>query len=123
LGSLKKITLCYCSRYTEHYYEARIGLLRRSSFSPSEQVRKISHIIEKRNYDSSTMKNDLALMKLDTPVLFGKWVKPACLPVNRADILRKVEGPPTGAHCIAIGWGAVREKGFDRKFFGIYCQD
>lgn len=59
------------------------------------------------------MKNDLALLHIERPFKFNRWVKPICMPqpgrTKMGDDWRW--GPTPGTICIAAGWGAVREKG------------
>lgn len=59
------------------------------------------------------MKNDLALLHIERPFKFNRWVKPICMPqpgrTKLGDDWRK--GPAPGTICIVAGWGAVREKG------------
>ena len=47
--------------------------------------------------------NDMALIKLNAPVKFSKYVKPVCLP----DPAIKLN---ITSNCYAIGWGATRGK-------------
>lgn len=112
------ITACHCTRTFEyHYFEIRAGILRRSSYSPSAQISKVSHVIRHSEYEQSTMKNDIALMKLKTSLTFNRWVRPICLPSKEK--MSTVEdwkfGPAAGTLCSTLGWGSIREKGPDRK--------
>lgn len=63
------------------------------------------------------MKNDIAMVKLDTPLLFNRWVRPVCLPsIGRGSFGEDwMWAPAGGSICTTIGWGAIREKGPDRK--------
>jgi secreted trypsin-like serine protease len=75
------ITAAHCTNtFENHFYEVRAGLLRRQSYSPSVQISTVSHVIRHAEYDRSTMKNDIALMRLKTPLSFNRWVRPICLP-------------------------------------------
>lgn len=112
------ITAAHCTRSFEgHFYEARAGVLRRSSFSPSVQISKISHIIRHPEYERETMKNDIALMRLKHRLSFNRWVRPICMPGRgrSADGDDWKLGPAPGTICSTLGWGAIREKGPDRK--------
>lgn len=85
-------------------------MLRRFSFSPMEQIRAVSDVVVHEKYDKSTMNNDLALLRLRLPLHLNRWVRPTCLPsINNL-------GPRPGTFCTAVGWGAMKERGFDRKF-------
>lgn len=90
-------------------------MLRRYSFAPMEQVISVSHVIVHENYEPHTMKNDLAVMKLKRPASYGQWVRPTCLPVVGRSSREGPWGPAPGTRCIAVGWGAIKEHGRDRK--------
>lgn len=113
------ITAAHCTRSFEmHYYEVWAGILRRSSYSPTAQIVKVSHVIRHPDYDQSTMANDIALMRLKHHLSFNRWVRPICLPTREKvtnDDNWKM-GPVAGTMCSTLGWGAIREKGPDREF-------
>ena len=111
-------------------------MLRRYSYSPMSQTVTVERIIVNERYDRTgmlflfiftahlcsqfcklDMKNDLALLKLESPLIFNRWVKPICLPSpDRVGIAGDwTWGPAEGTICDAVGWGAVRERGPDRK--------
>lgn len=64
------------------------------------------------------MRNDLSILRLEKPLLFNRWVKPICLP----DVGRSTAGadwmfgPVENTLCLAVGWGAIREKGPGSKY-------
>lgn len=91
-------------------------MLRRFSFSPQEQNHRISHIIVNQHYDQADMKNDLSLLRVRTAIQFSRWVRPICLPGPNTAGPQWRWGPPPGAMCTAVGWGATVEHGPDRKF-------
>lgn len=112
------ITAAHCTKsFEDHYYEVWAGILRRSSFSPSAQISKVSHVIRHPDYLQSTMKNDIALMKVKQHFSFNRWVRPICLPskgrTSSGDNWKF--GPAPGTLCSTLGWGAIREKGPDRN--------
>jgi transmembrane serine protease 3 len=55
-------------------------------------------------YDPESTMNDIAIIKLDTPINFTSTIQPACLP--KAD-----EAVPDNAEAIVAGWGLTREGG------------
>lgn len=112
------ITAAHCTNsFENHFYEVRTGLLRRLSYSPAVQISIVSHVIRHSKYDRSTMKNDIALMRLKTPLSFNRWVRPICLPSKdkMGDGKNWMWGPDPGTICTTLGWGAVRERGPDCK--------
>lgn len=107
------ITAAHCLRdATSHFYEIRAGILRRSSFSPQSQITSVTHAIPHENYEPHTMANDIALMRVKTPFTFNRWVRPVCIP--KVDKSPK-NIPPPKTICTTIGWGALKERGPDRK--------
>lgn len=70
------------------------------------------------------MRNDLALLRLENPLQFNRWVRPICLPApgrTTATDNDWISGPAAGTMCEAVGWGSIRERGPDRKSdFKIY---
>lgn len=64
------------------------------------------------------MRNDVALLRLATPLSFNRWVKPICLPAPHHMTFVGASdwrfGPRPGSLCTVVGWGAVRESGTDR---------
>ncbi|XP_056241364.1 chymotrypsin-like elastase family member 2A isoform X1 [Seriola aureovittata] len=57
-------------------------------------------IIVHENWDSYRIRNDIALIKLETPVTFSDTIMAACLPTS-GDI------QPNGAPCYVTGWGRL----------------
>lgn len=80
-----------------------------------EQVRAVADVIVHENYDPIIMNNDLALLRLIKPFHFNRWIRPACLPSYRGGVSNFFSSPVPGTHCIAVGWGALRERGADGK--------
>ena len=59
-----------------------------------EQIIKVAKIITHERY--GRLNNDIALLKLEKPVMFGKHVQPICLP-NQGD------KPAIGSKCFITG--------------------
>ncbi|KAG8199828.1 hypothetical protein JTE90_000916 [Oedothorax gibbosus] len=90
------------------YWIARLGLLRRGSElpNPSEQVRRISKILLHPQYVDKGFVNDIALLRMDAPVLFSDYLRPVCLPTAEED-----PGLWHGKQCSVVGWGKLYEIG------------
>ncbi|XP_039277235.1 serine protease nudel [Nilaparvata lugens] len=95
-------------RYKHHYYEMQAGVLRRFSFSPMEQTRRVAEVVMHEGYVRSVMQNDVALVRLAKPLRFSRWVRPICLPFDVPAWM-----PRPGTLCTAVGWGATQEHGPD----------
>ncbi|KAF4110055.1 hypothetical protein G5714_009307 [Onychostoma macrolepis] len=63
-----------------------------------------SRIIVHENWDSYNIRNDIALIKLSSPVTFTDKISPACLP-NSGNIL------PHNFSCYVTGWGRLWTNG------------
>ncbi|XP_076231283.1 serine protease nudel [Calliopsis andreniformis] len=114
LNEMWILTAAHClDGYMSHYYEIHAGLLRRLSFSPMAQSRKARQTIIYPQYNSKELSNDIGMIMLDEPLRFNRWVRPVCLP--GADILGDMWRlkPEANSTCIAIGWGAMKERGPD----------
>ena len=44
------------------------------------EIKRIKQIIAHEDFDIFTFNNDIALIELESPVMFGAKVQPACLP-------------------------------------------
>jgi len=64
----------------------------------------LSKIIVHKDYSPSTLDYDIALLKLNRPAPFGKYVATVCLPEYNDPI-------PVGTMCTITGWGKVSSKG------------
>uniref|UniRef100_W5KRA8 Transmembrane serine protease 5 n=1 Tax=Astyanax mexicanus TaxID=7994 RepID=W5KRA8_ASTMX len=58
----------------------------------------VEKIIYNKNYNHRSHDNDIALMKLRTPLNFSDTIRPACLPQYDHDL-------PGGTQCWISGWG------------------
>lgn len=61
---------------------------------------KVEKIISHKDYNQKTNENDIALLKLQSPLLFNECVRPVGI-LNR-------ELPPQET-CTVTGWGAIKE--------------
>uniref|UniRef100_A0A3Q3W114 Peptidase S1 domain-containing protein n=1 Tax=Mola mola TaxID=94237 RepID=A0A3Q3W114_MOLML len=75
--------------------------LNRLRFDSSKMVKKI---ISHEGFDPNTNDNDIALLKLHSPLTFTRTVKPVCLPIIGLDL-------SDGRQAWITGWGALRSSG------------
>lgn len=95
-----------------YHYEAQLGMLRTTSFSPFEQSRIITNIYIHPNYNRMSLENDIALLEVDTPFDLNQWGAPSCLSSTQFSSANKTQ-------CIVIGWGDTREGGPECKFYEL----
>merc|ERR1712179_409418 len=62
--------------------------------------RSVSNIILHPNWNPQTVDNDIALLKLNSPVSFNQYVSPICLPSSRA-------GSFANSRATVAGWGST----------------
>ncbi|XP_076276162.1 uncharacterized protein LOC143207041 [Lasioglossum baleicum] len=87
----------------DEYWVARIGATRRGSFpSPYEQVLRLDYISLHPEYIDNGFINDIAMLRLEKPVIFSDYVRPICLPDAE---------PKSGTMCTVTGWGQLFEIG------------
>ncbi|GLD57421.1 uncharacterized protein AKAME5_000964800 [Lates japonicus] len=70
--------------------------------NPNEVSRTVARIILHPNYDSITNNNDIALLKLSSPVTFTDYIRPVCLAAGGSVF-------NNGTDSWVTGWGAVKE--------------
>ncbi|KAM8742323.1 transmembrane protease serine 2 isoform 1-T2 [Acanthopagrus schlegelii] len=79
------------------------GNVRLSAFIFASGAR-VNKIISHKGFDTDTNNNDIALLKLDTPLTFTGTVKPVCIPNFGVDL-------SAGQQAWITGWGALRSSG------------
>lgn len=79
------------------------------------QSRTAKYVIIHPGYVKREMQNDIAMIILEKPLLFNRWVRQICLPALDTAGPQWREGPSPQSVCVAIGWGALRESGPDCK--------
>ncbi|CAF3645275.1 unnamed protein product [Rotaria sordida] len=76
------------------------------------QIRSVSKIVVHSSYSSTTYVNDIALLKLASPLIMtDPYVSAICLPSVSQVTLSAGEWPLVGTNVIAVGWGRLRENG------------
>jgi len=95
------ITAAHC---TEGEYEngISVGLGEFDHTSPQAHTRRVdvAQIFDHGGYNSSTLENDISLLKLSTRVDYSDFIRRACLP-------RQGESVPEGTACWTTGWGGI----------------
>ncbi|XP_047232670.1 chymotrypsin-like elastase family member 2A [Girardinichthys multiradiatus] len=98
ISDLWVITAAHCiGSRTYRVYLGKHDLTTNEAGSTAISPQKI---IVHPNWDSYNIRNDIALIKLETPVTFSAAITPACLP-SSGEIL------PHNAPCYVTGWGSL----------------
>ncbi|XP_076285340.1 transmembrane serine protease filzig isoform X2 [Lasioglossum baleicum] len=66
-------------------------------------TRNVRRVIVNRGYDPTTFENDLALLELDSPIVFDEHIVPICMPDDGIDF--------TGRMATVTGWGRLKYNG------------
>lgn len=81
-----------------------LGLQSLQGANPNKVSRNVVKIILHPNYDSMTNNNDIALLRLSSPVRFTDYIRPVCLAASGSVF-------NNGTDSWVTGWGAVKEGG------------
>ncbi|XP_058788822.1 serine protease nudel-like [Phymastichus coffea] len=107
------LSAAHCFSGAQHsYFEIEAGSLRRHSFSPARQIRRVTQVIIHQHFNSQLLIYDVALVRLNEPLDFNEWVSSVNLPASVSFSGWNME-PSPGASCVALGWGALVEGGPD----------
>lgn len=90
-----------CMGWLSKLTDVQVGMLRVNSFSPFEQTSVSSQVFVHEDYDSKHVRNDVALIKLGTPLQLNRWVRPVCLDTQSEF--------SAGDLCYVAGWGNLAE--------------
>jgi len=103
------ITAAHCVYRREHSggFSIRVGEFDREMFEGSEVDIKVAKVIRHEDYDPRHLNNDIAMFKLEKPVVMNDHVSPACLPSKKA---------PVGSKCYITGWGKTHHPGHMTQF-------
>uniref|UniRef100_A0A4W6G621 Peptidase S1 domain-containing protein n=1 Tax=Lates calcarifer TaxID=8187 RepID=A0A4W6G621_LATCA len=94
---------CFSSTSTSGW-QISLGRQNLQGNNPNEVSRTVARIILHPNYDSITNNNDIALLKLSSPVTFTDYIRPVCLAAGGSVF-------NNGTDSWVTGWGAVKEGG------------
>jgi len=105
LNSQWIITAAHCvyGRTTPTLYSFDIGLHDRTVPESWAVTRKVTKVIMHPSYSPTYWRNDIALMKLDSPITYSNYIVPACIPSESASF--------AGLSSIATGWGTTSAGG------------
>ncbi|XP_031417422.1 testisin-like [Clupea harengus] len=72
------------------------------SSNPNEVSRSVDRIVLRPNYDNKTNDNDIAMLRLSSPVQFTNFIRPVCLAASGSVF-------NNGTDSWVTGWGSIGE--------------
>lgn len=89
---------CFLSNNVNPNFKVVLGVHNIKKYEQSVQTRSFAKLFRHEQYNQYTLRNDIALIKLDKPVDFNDYVLPACID-------EKDEFLPEGKESWLTGWG------------------
>ncbi|XP_063771928.1 vitamin K-dependent protein C-like isoform X2 [Pseudophryne corroboree] len=96
------LTAAHCFKHPGKYF-VRLGEYDRRILEDTEQQTYVINIILHPEYNPETTNNDIALLRLNEPAVYNKYVLPICLPSKR---LAETNLTQEGTDTIVTGWGS-----------------
>ncbi|XP_023031246.1 trypsin-1 [Drosophila willistoni] len=101
------LTAAHCVHGNRDQITIRLLQIDRSSRDPGI-VRKVIQTTVHPNYDPNRIVNDVALLKLESPVPLTENMRPVCLPEANHNF--------DGKNAIVAGWGLIKEGGVTSNY-------
>ncbi|XP_071389674.1 serine protease 33, partial [Centroberyx affinis] len=79
-----------------------LGRQNQEGKNPNEESRTVAEIVLHPSYDSDTSDNDIALLRLSSPVKFTDYIRPVCLAASGSVF-------NNGTDSWVTGWGRIQE--------------
>lgn len=96
------VTAAHCVSNSPRSFKVRVGEWDRSKNEGTEVDHQVKRVISHPQWNRRTLDYDIALFQLEKPIMYNKYVKPACLPSKQLD---------AGSECYITGWGKIRHPG------------
>ncbi|XP_061640954.1 serine protease 1-like [Phyllopteryx taeniolatus] len=77
-----------------------LGRQNQEGSNANEQVREVAQLIGHEDYNPITNDNDIALLRLSSPVVFTTFIRPVCLATPGSDVT-------VGTESWVTGWGSI----------------
>ncbi|XP_073505010.1 serine protease 27-like [Phyllobates terribilis] len=94
---------CFDKDSNSNNYLVRLGAYQLLAVEPESIDSSVSRIITYPLYSSKTLRGDIALMKLSSPVNFTNYIMPICLPSDSVSF-------PCGMDSWVTGWGRIESE-------------
>ncbi|XP_058047667.1 ovochymase-1 [Ahaetulla prasina] len=106
INSTWVLTAAHCVKITNNpsYWTVVAGNHDRILKEAAEQVRRVESITVHPAFDVASYDSDIALVQLQTPLIYSAAVRPVCLPSS-------MELLPSSGLCTVTGWASFQEVG------------
>ncbi|XP_059587499.1 prostasin isoform X1 [Alligator mississippiensis] len=91
---------CFPNEHSLEEYEVLLGAYQLSNPSSEVQARAVAEVLKNPAYEEGGSSGDLALVRLQLPVVYSRSVQPICLPAANLSF-------PSNTLCTVTGWGNV----------------
>ncbi|XP_029705493.1 transmembrane protease serine 2-like isoform X2 [Takifugu rubripes] len=99
------LTAAHCLQiHISRAWVVYLGRQSQNGANKYEEKRSVSEIIIHPQYNDTTLDNDIALVKLHSPVTFSDHIRPICLASNSSQFYNP-------ASCWVTGWGKDNKSG------------
>ncbi|XP_019730500.1 vitamin K-dependent protein C [Hippocampus comes] len=88
-------------------FRVRLGDYERFRDEGTEVMLKVRKAFRHPDYDSTTVDNDIALLRLESPAPFSEYILPACLPSRK---MAEAVLHRNGTQTVVTGWGKENEE-------------
>ncbi|XP_026078956.1 uncharacterized protein LOC113056403 [Carassius auratus] len=97
------LSAAHCfNRDTAYFYTVLLGQQTQEGFSPNKVFRYVKIINKHPSYNHLTNDNDIALLKMSSPVTFTDYIRPVCLAAHDSVF-------NSGTDSWVTGWGNIGE--------------
>ncbi|XP_071478033.1 uncharacterized protein [Diadema antillarum] len=93
------LTAAHCVEYLDLDFAIKAGTLFYAADSPG-QTRRVTGVFMHPGYDTTLLLNDIAVLKLESPLVFNDDVQPVCLPTVNDSV-------KVGSYITMTGWGSL----------------
>lgn len=93
---------CPSRQISQRYFRVVAGLTVLSQPGDHAQIRQIANIKIHQDYNTVSADNDIALLRLKSPLDFNDYVQPICTSRNESE-----EAALNFSHCFISGWGTT----------------
>jgi len=100
------VTAAHCVYEGSRYVKVAAGAHDLSNGAVGQQEAEVETVIYHPQYNPDTTMNDIAVLKLKTPIKFSDTVKPVCLPAHGEQLA-------DNSQAVVAGWGLTKEGGED----------